>query len=376
VDIVAACRTDPLGVASSIARIAGVSGVDRDGTTSPGIRFADGMRLDLFCVSERDFAVGWWRATGSADHVAAIARRLADRGIAPNVDSMTTNDGHPVEIRSEEQLYGLAAMPFVPPELREGNREFVLADRGPFPSFIQLSDVRGALHAHTTWSDGKQSIAQMAAGAQERGWSYLGITDHSQGAFYAGGLSRERVLAQLEEIDRLNAGFSDFRILKGIECDILADGTLDYDADLLGQLDFVVGSIHSRFSMDRGTMTTRILRALDDPRLTILGHPTGRLLLSRRPAAMDIEAIIEKACARRVAIELNCDPKRMDLDWRLIPQALDAGCTIAIGPDAHSVKALDNVALGVGAARKAGVTPAQVLNTRDIEGILAFARRR
>lgn len=244
------------------------------------------------------------------------------------------------------------------------------------PVLIELGDIRGCLHCHSTYSDGKATVAEMASAARARGWSYIGITDHSQTAFYAGGLSRERVLAQHEEIDALNAASSDVRVLKGIEADILADGALDYDAELLSRFDFVVGSVHSRFAMDKTTMTKRVLRALDDPHLTVLGHPTGRLLLSRDPYPIDMDAVLEKAGALGVAVELNADPKRFDLDWRLIRRAKSLGVAIEIGPDAHSTNGLDNVALGVGIARKAGVEAGDVLNARSADDVLAFARAR
>jgi DNA polymerase (family 10) len=216
----------------------------------------------------------------------------------------------------------------------------------------------------------------MAAGAKERGWSYIGITDHSESAFYAGGLKRDKVLRQHEEIDRLNSDLKDFRILKGIEADILADGRVDYDSDVLDTFDYVVGSIHSRFSMDGDAMTKRVLAALDDPHLTILAHPTGRLLLTREPYAIDIEAVLEKAVAVGVAVELNADPHRLDLDWRYCRQAKELGVTIEIGPDAHSAGSLDNVHFGIGMARKAWLEASEILNTRSAEDVIAFARKR
>jgi DNA polymerase (family X) len=244
------------------------------------------------------------------------------------------------------------------------------------PALLTLSDIRGVLHCHSHYSDGKASIGEMAQAAKERGWSYIGITDHSQAAFFAGGLSREAVRAQHDEIDELNATLDGFRVLKGIEADILADGQVDYGDELLDEFDFVVGSIHSRFSMDRTTMTDRILRALDDPRLTILAHPTGRLLLSRDPYALDIDAVLEKAAALGVAVELNADPHRLDLDWRHLQTAKRLGVTIEIGPDAHSTRGLDNMEVGVGIARKGWLERADVLNARSADDVVAFARAR
>ncbi len=213
----------------------------------------------------------------------------------------------------------------------------------------------------------------MAQASIDRGWSYIGITDHSEAAFYAGGLKREKILRQHEEIEELNSRMDGFRILKGIECDILADGRLDYDDDTLSLFDYVVGSIHSRFKMDQATMTTRILSAMDDPRLTILGHATGRLLLSRDSYALDLDAVIQKAAESGTVLELNCDPHRMDLDWRHCRVAKEQGVMIEIGPDAHSELALDNVEMGVGMARKAWLTREDVLNTHSVEDVLRIA---
>jgi DNA polymerase (family 10) len=216
----------------------------------------------------------------------------------------------------------------------------------------------------------------MARAARDRGWSYIGITDHSQSAFYAGGLSRERVLAQLDEIDELNEASDGFRILKGIEADILADGRLDYPDEILDRFDFVVGSIHSRLSMDRSAMTERLLRALDDPHLTILAHPTGRLLLSRPPYEVDLDALFEKAREVGAAIELNADPHRLDLDWRHLRRAKSMGIAIEIGPDAHSTAGLDYMEIGVGIARKAWLERGDVVNAWPVEDVLSFARAR
>jgi DNA polymerase (family 10) len=266
---------------------------------------------------------------------------------------------------------------FVPPEMREAVGEVERAAAGPLPELLTLADIRGALHCHSTWSDGKATIAEMADASRARGWTYIGITDHSQAAFYAGGLARDRMLMQHAEIDGLNAAATDgFRILKGVEADILADGALDYDEALLDRFDFVVGSVHSRFAMDQRAMTERVLRALDDPHLTVLGHPTGRLLLSRDAYPIDMQAVLEKAAALGVAIEINADPHRLDLDWRYTPAARALGVTFEIGPDAHSTRSLDYIDFGVGVARKGGIEAREVLNARSADDVLAFARAR
>jgi len=376
VDIVAACRERPSEVAASFANAAGVRHARGVGRASVTITYVDGTCLDLYCVEASDFAVALWRATGSPAHVEQVTERLGDRGFALDGDRLVDERDALVPVTDEATLYAHAGLAFVPPELREGRGEIEMAARGTMPVLVEPSDIRGVLHCHSTWSDGKATIAAMADAAAERGWSYIGITDHSQSAFYANGLSRDRVLAQHEEIDALNATRTDVRILKAVECDILADGTLDYDDALLDRFDYVIGSVHSRFSMDRTAMTTRVLRALDDPRLTILGHPTGRLLLSRDAYPIDIDTVIDKAGEVGVAIELNADPHRLDLDWRHIPHARERGVPIEIGPDAHSPRGLDHVTTGVGIARKGGLTAGDVLNTRSADDVLAFARAR
>jgi DNA polymerase (family X) len=377
VDVVAACRARPASVAASFANAPGVREARSTVAGSVAITYVDGTRLDLHCVNPADFAVTLWRATGSAEHVDAVAVRLAERGFTLEGDRLIDERHGLVPISDEATLYAHAGLSFVPPELREGRGEVEAAAQGRLPDLIEPSDIRGVLHCHSDWSDGKSTIAEMAAAAHERGWSYIGITDHSQAAFYAGGLTRERVLAQHEEIDALNAsGSAPVRVLKGVECDILADGALDYDDDLLNRFDYVIGSVHSRFAMDRETMTARVLRALDDPRLTILGHPTGRLLLSREPYAIDLDAVIAKAGELGAAVELNADPHRLDLDWRYMADARAHGVTIEIGPDAHSPRGLDHMATGVGIARKGGLAARDVLNARSADDVLAFARAR
>lgn len=371
VDLVASCRSSPATVLASIERLPGVRSA-----SGGNIQFVDGARLDLRCVEPGQFGVALFRTTGTAEHVDLVVERLGARGLRIDNDRLLDGDGRALAAPTEDVVYRAAGLAEVPPELREATGEIEVAARGALPRLLTDSDIRGVLHCHSLYSDGKAGIADLARAARERGWSFLGVSDHSQAAFYAGGLSPEQVRAQHDEIDELNAGSTDFRVLKGIEADILADGRLDYDDDLLASFDYVIGSIHSRFSMDGTAMTERILAALEHPRLTVLAHPTGRLLLSREPYALDLGAVFESAAERGVAVELNCDPARMDLDWRQVRRARDQGVTIAIGPDAHSVNGLDNVAFGVASARKAWLEPANVLNARSADEIVAFAAAR
>lgn len=269
-------------------------------------------------------------------------------------------------LETEEAVFEKAGTAFVVPELRENPPVTVSGD-----ALIDERDLRGILHVHTTWSDGLHSLRDMCEYVRSLGYAYIGITDHSQSAFYANGLKPDRVLAQMEEIDRLNEELAPFRIFKGIESDILNDGSLDYEDALLGKFDFVIASVHSNLKMTREKATERVLRAIENPHTTILGHPTGRLLLSREGYPLDWDAVFE-ACARhKVAIELNANPYRLDIDWTLIPEALRRGIPISINPDAHSKDGVHDTRYGVMVARKGGLTATACLNARGAEEWIA-----
>ena len=374
IDIVAAVTGAPAEVAASFARVAGVvDAIIADGSSA--IRFVDGTLLDLHCVPEEKFAVALWRATGSEGHIRQMSDALAARGLLVDDDGVRDPRGDRVPLPDENALYALLDIPVVPPEMREGDGELAAAARG-LPRLVTAADVRGILHCHSNYSDGVATIADLAQAAISRGWSYLGISDHSQSAFYAGGLSRDAVTRQHDEIDELNATLGDFRLLKGIEADIRVNGELDYDERTLDLFDYVIGSVHSQFKMSEEAMTARIVNALENPHLTILGHPTGRLLLARDGYAVDVEAIIEKAAETGAAIELNADPRRLDLDWRFLRQAKEHGVIVEIGPDAHSIPGLDNVVVGVGIARKGWLEANDILNARSADDVLAFASAR
>jgi DNA polymerase (family X) len=376
IDIVAECAGDPTKVAESFGRSPGVAKAQPgEDPGSVKLRFVDGTHLDMYCVSKEEYPIALWRATGSSVHVEELTTYAGEHGFR-FAENALIKSGKRVAVSSEDALFAALGLAPIPPELREGMGEVDAAAKRKLPELITYDDLRGVLHCHSDYSDGGATIEQMALAAQERGWSYVGISDHSESAFYAGGLKRDKLALQHEEIDRLNARMKDFTILKGIEADILADGRLDYDAATLDKFDYVIGSIHSRFSMDEDTMTKRVLDAMDDPHLTILAHPTGRLLLSREPYAIRIEEVLEKAVSVGVAVELNADPHRLDLDWRYCRRAKELGVTIEIGPDAHSTNGLDNVHFGVGMARKAWLEASDVLNTRSAREIVAFARKR
>ena len=375
IDIVAVCKANPEEVARSFANAPAVKEVIEGGSRIC-IRYIDDTRLDLWCTLPEDAAVTLWRATGSAEHVAQVTSFAESNGFTLDETTLRKGKGKPFKLSSESDFFESLGLDEIPAELREGFGEVEAAETGDLPHLVTSEDIRGALHCHSTYSDGAASIEEMANAAKERGWKYIGITDHSQAAFYAGGMKQDKVLRQHEEIDELNASMKGFRILKGIECDILASGDLDYGDEILDSFEYVVGSVHSQFKQERRAMTDRVLKAMDDPRLTILGHPTGRLLLSRDAYAVDVEALIDKAAENGTVLELNCDPHRMDLDWRYCRMAKIKGVRINIGPDAHSEIELDNVESGVGMARKAWLTRDEILNAQPVREVLATARRK
>ena len=374
IDIVAACSADPAAVAASFAHASGVRSVVGAGQASVAIRYVDGTRLDLHCVEPAAFAVALWRGTGSASHIDEVRAALGKKGLTIEGDELH-RDGDTLPVADEAALFSAAGLSFIEPELRESRGEVQAAATGKLPFLIEASDIQGVLHCHSQYSDGGATIAEMAEASRARGWKYLGISDHSVSAFYAGGLKPDAIRRQHDEIDALNSRTKDFVVLKGIEADILADGRVDYDEHVLDQFDYVIGSIHSRFSMSGPEMTERVLRALDDPHLTILGHPTGRLLLTREPYQLDMSAVIEKAAERDVVLELNADPHRLDLDWTYCHEAKKRGVRIEIGPDAHSTHGLDNVELGIAIARKGWLEKRDVLNCESATEVVAHARR-
>ncbi|MEZ4918280.1 MAG: PHP domain-containing protein [Saprospiraceae bacterium] len=263
-------------------------------------------------------------------------------------------------LRTEEEIFEKAGLPVYEPELRE-TATFLLSEK---PNLVERAALKGVLHVHTKWSDGLHSLEEMCQAAQDLGYDYIGITDHSQSAFYANGLKPDRVLEQMQEIDALNVKMAPFRILKGIESDILNDGSLDYEPELLEAFDFVIASVHSNLKMNEEKATERVLAAIKNPYTTILGHPTGRLLLSREGYPLNWEKILDACAEYGVAIELNANPYRLDLDYTLIPEALKRGIQISVNPDAHSREGLEDVRYGLAVARKGGLTESMCLTSK------------
>jgi DNA polymerase (family 10) len=376
-DFVAGCGGDVAQLARGLTKVPGVEKVEAGDDGAVVLRLINGLRARLHCVPDVAFPVALWRVTGPEEHYAAVVDRLRAKGFSLRDDRLVDPKGKVVRDADEEVIYRSAGLEPIPLELRENRGEVEAAETGSLPDLIEQGDLRGVLHCHSEYSDGSKTIAEMAEAARERGWSYLGISDHSQFASYAGGLTRDAVLKQHDEIDALNEKLKGFRVLKGIEADILADGTVDFAADdLLDRFDYVIGSIHSRFGMGEKEMTERVLKAMSDPRLTIVGHPTGRLLLRREPFAVDMNAMMEMAAEQGIALELNCDPNRLDLDWRWVQEALKKGVTIEIGPDAHSPSEFGFVEFGMLIARKGWLEKSDVLNAGTADDVLRFARAR
>jgi DNA polymerase (family 10) len=291
-------------------------------------------------------------------------------------DREITLQGMPVPVSGEEDIYRLLGLQYLPPEVREGrDTELERARTHTVPQLLSSADIQGTIHNHTDLSDGTASLSAMALGALERGYGWIGISDHSRSAYYAGGLDEEAVARQHGEIRALGRDLPDITVFKGIESDILADGSLDYPPEVLERFDFVIASVHSHMDMDRQTMTGRIIKALRNPFTNILAHPTGRLLLSRQPYEVDMDAVLEEALRNRVAVELNASPMRLDLDWRLMDSFVTQGGIISIGPDAHSVEGLDDMAYGVMIARKGFVTSQACLNTRNPRDVKEWFRQ-
>jgi len=354
----------------------GVENVLAQGESKSSVRLAEGRQVDLRTVPSASFAPAWLYFTGSKEHNVFLRGRAKEKGLTLNEYGLD-----PLPCADEADVYRHLDLPYVPPELREAPYEAWIRDGKVPERLLDAGELRGILHAHSTWSDGRHRLAEMAEACRARGYAYLGITDHSQSAGYAGGLPPERVRAQWVEIDALNQRYRDegidFVVFKGIESDILADGRLDYPDELLAGFDFVIASLHGQLDQAAEAMQARVEAALRHPATTLLGHATGRLLLLRPGAKLDLARVIRLAAAEGVAIEINCSPRRMELDWRWGPLIRETGLKVGLCPDAHSVEELDHVREGARIARKAGVCAGQVLNTLSAEALRAhFERRR
>ncbi len=322
----------------------------------------NGLLVDVICVNKNDYYKELFLQTGSEEHVTAVLNRITEPLGQPD---------------SEELIYKKAGLAWMQPELREGDTFIARAAENALPHLITNADLKGTLHNHSTWSDGVHTLEEMALYCRdEMKLEYLGICDHSRTAVYAKGLSIERVLQQHEEIDHLNKKIDGFHIFKGIESDILNDGSLDYPEEILKRFDLVVASIHSNLKMDEEKATARLIKAVENPYTTILGHPTGRLLLSRKGYTFDYKKVIDACAANGVVIEINANPLRLDLDWRWHQYALDKGVWLSVNPDAHRNEGFHDMNFGIHAARKGGLTKDRCLNALSLDEIKAFFDRK
>ena len=357
-----------------------VQAITGKGETKSSVVLSSGINMDLRVVNDSQFPYTLHHFTGSKEHHIALRRRALSMNMTINDYGLFKGKEPHLELvpcKNETDIYAALGMAYIEPELREDMGEIEAAVNGTLPVLVQESDLRGVLHVHSTWSDGQNTIREMAEACIVRGLTYLGLTDHSKTAAYAGGLNEEDLRRQHEEIDLLNKEFAGrIHILKGIECDILRDGSMDFADNVLATLDFVVASIHSLFNLSPEEQTQRMLRAISNPYVDIIGHPTGRILLGREGYVLDLDAVIDAAAEHGVCIEINAHPSRLDLDWRYVHRARDRGIKIPIDPDAHVIRGLDDMRFGVGIARKGWLRASDVLNTMTTGDLLSFLKNR
>jgi DNA polymerase (family 10) len=357
------------------------------GDTKSSIRTQEGRQVDLRIVKPEQFPAALMYFTGSKEHNVVMRQRARQRGMSLNEYGLyklneegETDFDQAVDYRSETDIYKKLDLHFVPPELREDRNEFEYFEQHEKMDLVDDGDIKGVIHAHSTWSDGKYSIRQMAEACIKRGYEYLGLTDHSQTAAYAGGLSVDEIMQQWEEVDALNKEFEkegkNFRIFKGIETDILSDGSLDYEEEILEGFDFVIASVHNGLDMSRNKMMQRFRNAIKNPFTDIVGHPTGRLLLKRDGSDLDMNELIELAAKHNTAIEINANPWRLDLDWRHGNKAKDVGLMSCINPDAHSIEGIDYMTYGVKIARKGKFEKERILNTKNADELAKWFKKR
>jgi DNA polymerase (family X) len=350
-----------------------VESVIAQGPTKSSVRLRSGVQCDLRVVSTAEYPFALAYFTGNKEHNIEIRSRALQRGwtlneyrLAPLSTDHEAKTKKPAQkipnVRDEADLYRAVDLDFIPPELRENCGEFEAAEQHSLPKLIEKENLRGTFHCHTLASDGHNSLEEMAEAAQELGLDYLGIADHSHSSVQGHGIAAEKLLAQVAAIRKLNKKFDAFRLFAGVECDILRDGSLDFPDEVLSQLDYVVASVHSVFNLSESEMTQRVIRAMENPFVTMLAHPTGRLLLKRDPYQIDIPAVLDAAARTGTWIELNAAPKRLDLDWRWWPLAKQKGVKCAINPDAHRAERLQDLWFGIGIARKGWLTKQDVVN--------------
>lgn len=353
-----------------------VEAVTGQGTTKSSVVLSSGINADLRLMPDNKFPYILHHFTGSAEHNTAMRSLAKKRGMKVSEHGLFKNENELIPCKNEADIFAALGLAYVPPELREDTGEIEAAAADQIPDLVKPKNIQGILHCHSNFSDGANTIEEMALATRDLGYQYFGLCDHSQSVFYARGLTPERVREQQAVVDELNEKLSGFKIFKGTECDILIDGSLDYPDEILAGFDFVVASIHSKLTMSQEEATARVLKALQNPFVTILGHPTGRLLLGREGYPLDMPAIIDAAAEHDVVIELNASPHRFDIDWRYCRLAKEKGVLISINPDSHSVEGLSEVNYGVGIARKGWLGKSDILNAMTLEEIEDFFKQK
>ncbi|MFC1477729.1 DNA polymerase/3'-5' exonuclease PolX [candidate division KSB1 bacterium] len=360
-------------VAESLASLPLVENLSGTDTAHITFRTLNGFTVNIYIVNEREYPFAFHYYTGSYEYIAALLEHAEAHGMRMNESGILFDSaGAPAPCSDEKAIFSSLNLAFIDPELRENYEEIEAASQDKLPQLLTEKDIQGILHVHTTFSDGKHSIEEMVRYCRDLGYTYIGICDHSKSAFYANGLSEERIKEQHSLIDELQPKFPEIKIFKGIESDILSDGSLDYDDSILRRFDFVVASVHTKLKMDEAEATERLVRAIRNPFTTILGHPTGRLLLSREGYPLNWDRIFAEAAGHGVAIELNAHPQRLDLDWRLCRRAKASGLKISVNPDAHETAGFHDMRYGIACARKGWLEPEDVLITKSAEEITGF----
>lgn len=367
---------EPALVCEDFTTLPQVASIIACGETKASVRLKNGLQCDLRAVSNSQFPFALQYFSGSKEHNVAIRSLALKKGWSLNEYGFTAEkEGVALpEVNEEEDVYRALGLQFIPPELRENRGEIEAAMVNELPRLVELTQLRGTFHNHTTASDGNASLQAMADEAMDLGLQYLGIADHSKASYQANGLNEERLMEQVAEIARLNEGFTHFRLFSGTEVDILKDGSLDFSDEVLAKLDYCVASVHAVFNLSEDEMTKRIIRAMENEHVTMLGHATGRLLLRREAYALDHAKIIDCAAETRTIIELNCSPQRLDMDWRWWKRARDKGVLCSINPDAHSIAQLHYLGTGVRVARKGWLRREDVFNTRPVAEVEAFLK--
>jgi DNA polymerase (family 10) len=372
--------SNPAPIMEWFVGMEGITEVTAHGETKSSIRMEGGMQADLRVVPAEQFYFALHHFTGSKDHNVRMRQKalsmglsLSEWGLRPEEEKNATRKKGPVRANSEEDVFSALGLSYVPPALREGMGEVEAAEKDELPNLLNFEDLQGCFHNHTTASDGRNSLKEMAGEADKRGWGYLGIADHSKSSFQANGLDEERLLKQVHAIQAINdSGEFRVRLFSGSEVDILSEGRLDFEDSVLESLDYVVASVHNGLTQDEDTMTTRLIRAIEHPQVTMLGHLSGRLLLRREASKMNVQKIIDAALANGKILELNANPMRLDMDWRYWRKAADRGLLCCINPDAHALHHFDFQYAGVLAARKGWLQREQVFNTRTLPEVLTY----